>query len=482
MENNRVIRILSTFSRKEMTRFNDLVHSPYFNKHQEVRLLVHYMNKIYPNFNQKHCNRYQLSKVIYPGETHRQNKLAVLFTYTYRLLEVFLLQEELKEESIYQQVLLIRNLRRRKQMKDMERSIRLLDNSLQQHLFRDNSFYRGQYYLAAEKDNYQVLAKMSQQDNSLEKKQQFLDTTYLIEKLKDACEMQVRTNILKVNYSTRLLEAVLQEVSENLAEYCQVPPVLVFYQIYLMLTEKEEQYYFEVVKSLQKEEHFFPKDSLQAIYNYLQNYCIAQINRGNGLFMKELFKLYQLQLEKSLILEDPYTFEWHYKNIVTVGLRLEATDWVGHFIQEYKTYLPEEVRENAYSFNLASYYYAIQQLDKVLDLLTQVEYKHIRYSFGAKALLLRTYFDLGEDEVLLSQIDSFWQYLYRNRSINESRIEGFKNLLKYLKKLVLLRTQKGVVEKDKWFQEVEQLSISVEQVSNIINKTWLMDKIYQFKN
>lgn len=480
MENNRVIKIVATFSRKEMTRFHELVQSPYFIKHKDVRKLVKYLNKIYPNFNGDTCNRFVLSKKLFPGKDHDQSKIAIVFTYTYRALEIFLIQEEFAQEEIYQKVLSIQSLRKRNQLKYLERTIRILDNLLEKHPFKDVDFYRGHYHLASERDNYQLLSDMAQRDNSLQQKQQLLDTTYLIEKLRDACEMQVRTNILKVNYSTRLLEAVLQEVAENLEEYRKIPPIFIFYQIYLMLTQKEEQYYFEVVQTLDEQKEVFPKETLQGIYNYLQNYCIAQINKGNGQFMNELFKLYQNQLENALILEDFLMFEWHYKNIVTVGLRVGATDWVARFIEKYKRYLPEEVRENAYSFNLASYYYAKQELGKVLRLLTQVEYNHIRYSFGAKTLLLRTYFDLEEDEVLLSQIDAFWQYLYRNRYTNPSRIEGLQNFVRYLRKLVLLRTQKEVMDKDKLKLDLEKLSTTVAETHNIINKDWLVEKIGEF--
>ena len=98
-------------------------------------------------------------------------------------------------------------------------------------------------------------------------------------------------------------------------------------------------------------------------------------------------------------------------------------DWTKEFIEKFKDYLHPEVVENAYTYNLASYYYSTNQLDKVLDLLVKVEYTDIQYSIGAKSLLLRTYYDLEENEALLSLTRSFKQYLKRNRLIPEKAEE-----------------------------------------------------------
>ena len=70
------------------------------------------------------------------------------------------------------------------------------------------------------------------------------------------------------------------------------------------------------------------------MYNYFQNYCIQQINRGERQFLKETFNLFKDQLEKELLL-DEYGFldQWHYKNIVTTAIRLKEMEWTQNFIE-----------------------------------------------------------------------------------------------------------------------------------------------------
>ena len=65
MLRNNLIKILNTFSRKEMTRFVEFSRSPYFNKHEEVGMLIDYLNKTYPNFNAQNCQREVIFKITF---------------------------------------------------------------------------------------------------------------------------------------------------------------------------------------------------------------------------------------------------------------------------------------------------------------------------------------------------------------------------------------------------------------------------------
>ena len=53
MKNNKLITLLRDFSRKEMTRFVEFVHSPYYNKHGEVRQLIAYFGRFIRNLMRK---------------------------------------------------------------------------------------------------------------------------------------------------------------------------------------------------------------------------------------------------------------------------------------------------------------------------------------------------------------------------------------------------------------------------------------------
>ena len=425
----------------------------------------------------KPVDRERIFQALYPGQKHDQSQLALIFTYTLKLFEKFLVQERFKERMPLHNILLLNDLRNREHYALYEKVLHRSETKLIKGERRDSSFYNRKFQLAQEADNYYKQTQKRRKDDSIQHKQKNLDLFYLSEKLKDACEMEVRRKILKVNYNTHLLDAVIQEVGDNLEVYRQEPSIYMYYTLYQMILHSDHSFYFKAYEVLKKNQGYFEQPELKSLYNYLQNYCIGQINLGKTQFLKEVFKLYQSQIAQDLLIEDGYLSEWHYKNIVTTGIRLGEMDWVGHFVETYKEKLHPESRENAYMFNLASYFYATQQLGKVLDVLQKVEYNDLRYNLGAKALLLRTYYDLEEYEPLFSLAESFKQYLLRNKLMSDSRRVGYANLFRLTRRTAQVKANVGFVSMEKTQKELKKLEKDIKESKAIFNKSWLEEKI-----
>lgn len=477
MHNNILIRLLHSFERREMTRFREFACSPYFNKHEGVRALVCYLSDIFPGFNAQNCRREVVFQAVFPGQPHEQGKLALIFTYTMRLAEYFLKIEKAATEDELEDTLLLEQLREKKQFKLYERRLAKTEKAQGEGSTGDSSWYYRQYRLANEADQYFNTISERRTDDSLQRKQHFLDRFYLAEKLRDACEMQVRSRILKVSYSDPMQEKALAFADAHIKELEKEPAIAMYYWLYRMVSKPAPANYFQALSALERHQAALPTAEQKAIYNYLQNFCIQKINEGEARFLAEVFELYKAQLGRELLLENGYLSEWHYKNIVTTGIRLREMNWVRAFIENYREKLPEEARENAYRFNLASYFYAARQYDEVLRLLIQVEYRDLRYSLGAKALLLRTYYDLDEYEALSSLADSFKQYLHRNRLMADVRREGYHNLFKLTRRAAGLRANIGYYSKEKSRKELLKLRESINKAGAIFNKSWLLEKV-----
>ncbi len=462
-----------------MTRFKEFVHSPYHNKHRGVRALVEHLSQIYPDFSEKSCDRSCLFQVIFPGEAHDQSKLATVFTYAMRMGEQFLITEQFRQREGLHRVLLLQNLRQKEQNRHYEKVLKTQTQWLERNPYRDGTHFNRRFLMLAEADQYFSEQARYSRGGSIQRKQDSLDHYYLSKKLKDACEMHVRRRIMQQEYQNPLFEALLQEVRSNLSQYAAVPPVMVYFQLYQMIRNGGDQDYHQALEAVREKAPFFPKRELQNLYNYLQNHCIQQINQGNRNFLKEIFELYKFQLEDDLLFINGYLPEWHYKNIVSSGLLLGEQAWVKDFIENYRTHLAPDVVENAYSYNLAFYYYETQQYGRVLDLLVHLEYSDVRYALNAKLLLLKTYYDLDEYETLLSLSDSFRHYLQRKKEISDFNREGYYQLLRFTRKAIQIKMKVGYVSRERSMNDLQKLRTEIEKAKTRFSQAWLESKLQE---
>ena len=400
--------------------------------------------------------------------------MALLFTYTVRLFEQFIIQKIINEENNFSnEILSLKILRKRGLDGLFEKRLNKMED---QPMVQGSQFHLNNYLLKTEINQYFSQFPSPENHKYLIEKQKQLDLFLMTEKLKDACEMYLRHQILKVPFELNFIETILIEFEKKEAFYEKIPTISIYYNIYKLLINKELSQYQTVLAQLKVHEQSLPKSELENIYNYLQNFCIQKINQGNQHFLTELFKIYQSQLTKELLFRSGYLPEFHYKNIVTTGLREQAHEWVYEFIEKYKPKLNPITAENAYSYNLANYYYFTKQYEKVLELLIRVEYTDVRYSLDAKTLLLRTYFELEEGEALLSLSDAFRQYLKRNRQVSEVNRKGYLNLLKFAKKVFQLKTNANYWLKEKLKKECKKVEMEIQASDLIFNQSWLMEK------
>jgi hypothetical protein len=159
----------------------------------------------------------------------------------------------------------------------------------------------------------------------------------------------------------------------------------------------------------------------------------------------------------------------HFKNIVTVGIRQQAYNWTEDFIDRYRLYLPEEEAENAFTYNMAILQEARGNYRQVKRLLLAVEFTDERYALGARSVLLRTYYDLEDFEMLRYQFSSFRMYLHRNRKISAVQKELHLNLIRITQKLV--RYQEG------GSISLEEIQDQISRTSHLASRRWLERKV-----
>ena len=466
--NNKVIAVLLTFSKYELNRFKKMVASPFFNENQVLlELLEVYMSNL-----KKHqmvpYSKEQIWRFIDSKHKYNDTKFRRLNSDLLKLTESFLMYIALEKQPTQAQNLLLKEIKERSIDKMYNGAIKQAKSLQNNNEKRDAKFYHDAYVLELELAAIQERTFKRSDESNIDALHKNLDYFYLGEKLKQYCSLLNLKEVVSVDFEPMLIEEILEHLQKH--TYENIPSIEVYHKILLCLKDENNAiYYTQFCQYLNQHADYFLINEARTLYGMAQNYCIKKINTGHPQYLEELFKLYQTVLDKKIIFHQETLSPWDYKNIVTVGIRIEAYDWIENFIVTYKESLPKNYQENAYTYNLAKLYFNKRDFDKVIQLLLTVEYQDIFYQLDSKTLLLKTYYELDEEEALHALLDSFKVLLSRKKVVTSAYKSNYMNLVKHTRKLMDARNGK--------MQKLTQLKVDIETDSNVADLGWLKAKI-----
>lgn len=461
----------------EKARFKAFVDSPYFNKHEGVRKLVAW---VLEQSGRSDGLTEGVADHLFPGDAQRHKKVAPLLSQGMRLYEEWLGQEVLSagKDKVPIWLAALEHLRIRGQWKLHEKLANRIEKVIQRREVSDPDQLEWFFKLAWEREQRYVSQSPFHEDPWLQEKVDRLDAYFACEALSCACEIETRRSVLNIHTRQSIFLRWLEQ--EDLPDWLEaVPLVRAWYLVFQTLRQDNEKSFREAMTFLAEQGDAFEKRMLASLFNYLGNFCARQINKGKSSYLEAMFELYRIQLDKGLLTLEGYISEWQYKNIVATGLLLGHNDWVYHFIHDYRAHLPEEARTNAFTYNLAYYYYATTQFDKVLELLLQVEYRDLRYYVGAKSLLLKTYYELDEGDALRALVSSTRQYLKRKEILTYGRRKAFLRFLGLTLQCYNLLQDWKILHPAEVDKRLFKLRNAIAGNQEIINPDWLWQKWHE---
>jgi hypothetical protein len=479
MLQSKLITTLKTLSEKEIKQFQLWAKAEAFNKNKSIIQLLNIISRFAPNFDEKKAQqglqKQVVFKKIFPKESYNNLRLNNLLSDTYLLLSDFLAYQNFQKSNSLTRLCLMNELFEKGLYKNVEQESRKFRQLQDSSTTRNASFYFDEYLFYKQKDALFLSKPNRTADINLQLKNDQLDLFYFATKLKIACDMNSRNAVIQANYQSPFLNELLQQYRDNQAHFENIPAIHVYYQVLQMLNNQDDsQYYYQLKSTLADNLPSFPNEELRTLYDYARNYCIRKINNGETAYYQEILNLYQFLLDKQIIFKNGYLTQWDYKNIITVGLRLQTYEWTENFIKTYKNNLPENVRENAYVYNLASFYYETHRYKQSLQLLHEVKFTDTTYPLGAKIIQLKSYYELQETEPFYALTDAFQIFVKRNRQLSDYRKTAYLNLIILTKKIFKLREQKGFIANSVWQNRYDKIKSKIES-QRVANKDWILE-------
>ncbi len=475
MKETKIYKLLACFDKYEINKCRKLLKSPYFNSDETLVVFFDLLVEDIHTNKSKKLEKTFIWQHLNSDKPFNDTRFRKYSSDLLKLVMQYLAQSSFENNTLEKLAALAKTAKDKKIRVLYDTLIHKMEEVLEKKDKESAEYFQFIYQIEEHKFDLDYDEINRNIEPTYEKISYQLDQFYLASKLLLYLKATSWKNLVSGKYDFNL--AFIDEIIaalKNPSFYEQASMLVKMYFHAAQITREKDS--FENYKTL-KELLLTYNELISAreayyFYQYILNYCTINLNQGKPAFAEELFSVYVDMIQTNYILDEGVISPYNFKNIVTLSARLEKYDWAEKFVHNYVKYLPAETADNAKTFNLATLYYYKKDYGRVIELLRDVEYEDITYNLGAKNLLIYVYYETDEVDALYPLLDSFRVYLDRKKEIPDQRKNNFKNLIRFVKKL--LKTIPG----DK--KALEKLKEELVATPNV-DKRWLMEKIEELR-
>lgn len=463
MADSLLMQTLKQFTPKDLRLLQDVVHSPCFNRRDDVTRLCDYIVEHIGKPERKVFEPERLFAAALPGRPYHKQSLRYVMSYLLDVVRQFLAWSEWQADTAEQQRYLVRALHHRNLDTLFEKEWQRAVSEAGKAALRDARQHFRRYQLHQEHLERAARHERSSRIN-LQPLPDELTVFYVSEMLRHACSATSHQAIAGQEYRFSLLENILEVVEQE--GMMHTPAIAIYYHAYKMLQSTGEQKHFEQLKTLLiEQESAFSREEMRGLYLLAINGCIRRMNTGQLEYIREAFELYRAALDRDFLKENGVMSGFTYKNIIRIGVALGEIGWTEQFLEQYKIQLHPNERDNLHRYNRAFLYFQQQDYARAMPLLQQVDLEDPHNNLDARRMLLRSYYELGEWAALESLLQSFSAYLRRQKQLGYHRQTNEK-LLYFTKKL--METNRGNRH------AMADLRKELEATPEVAERAWLL--------
>ncbi|MGB1205069.1 MAG: hypothetical protein ACPG5B_05445 [Chitinophagales bacterium] len=475
--------LLENLTHNEMPRLADYVHSPFFNKDENVCRLYDFLHKKkqskqgleFSFFDKKTVGKY-----LFPQKeiAKAERKTAALMKKLEQLIFDFLVILKREENSKEDITLLLESLNDR-HIDAVWLKVWQKYNKKQEAIKTNIYDFRHAYLLAQNWHEYAILDPKLKLETDLQKVATRFEEYCVAQLLEYACALFNKAQKTKKKGGLKLLSAVLDMAEqEKLAE--KQPLIACYKTIVLLLETQEQQYFEELLVVLKQNSRRLDKIELSGIYTIAINYCIAKYRQGDSSFSEHILTLYEQMLENDFLITNHYLAHNHFKNILTIALKFQKIAWAKQFVATYGKRLNPDIRKDMIHFCKGIIAFYEKKYEAAQSLLLQVNEFNFVYHLNKETLLLKVFY-VCKYRFFISKLDTFKSYLRQNKKLTSDTRTAHHNFCKALKTLENIRTdllfwKTNEKKQEKIRLQAEKLTEFLLSDKNIAEKSWLLEQ------
>lgn len=463
MYTSKLGQLLLTFNTSDWKRFLTFVESPYFNTNTDV---IRLGQSVYQLRGSESITKAEVYRHCFPGQPFDTQRMGTLMNYLLKLAEHFLSVEKfLKDdfESVKDQLW---ELSDRKLSKHYDFLLRKLEKQLGKDDNKISAVHLSRQFRLAEVKMFHFSnQKVRRGDPIMQEVYQKLNLYYYTRVLQYSCALISWQ--LVVNGKFELSKVTTNLIEDLYKDPPKYPLILIYLSIYKAIVTGEEEnglHFQNLLAYLEKYEQRIEHDEIKEIYLYAINFCARKIRKGENSYSTIVLNLYDEGIRHKYLHTNGYLSHWTYTNVVKMGLLQHRYDWVEEFINRYKEELQPEFYEDAFHFNLAELYFTKGLYNEVLDHIQHLSFSDPYYNLGTRMIMIKTFYELNEEESLLARLASFTIYLKRDTNLSSTYQQTCLNFCKLLHQILKVNSD----------QKKEKLIREIEQTKPLAERNWLL--------
>lgn len=486
-----IIKILKTFSPKEIVEFGKLLSSPYFNNHSTLVILFNELKNHYPEFNDTVLSKEYLFTLVNKGKKYDDRLFQKYLSRLNKLAEEFLNLAEMKADKNFREINILNQLSKRELNDVYSRKINEFEKTYEKTKLNEDYYYilhklsiiKYNHYSS---ENYSHLHKKEilKTYNNLIKYFVFNSANYINQLTSDRYSYNIpeELNISGAYYD-------INELIKNLRFLIKrTPPSDKKRLLYLDLIlndlkmnsekDKEGMNAYRKLKELVFKNSSLISNGLLLFYvERLNVYCVLEYTGGYSGMDRELFENYNFLIDNKLFFLDdiPDLRILDFRAILNNAIRIGEIEWIEKFLIDSKSMIRKESRNNFFSYGYSVLLFYKKNYSEALDHISMIKNEPLPVTIDIYILKIKIFYELGFYDSALSYAESFRHYILGNKIISEYVENLLSNFIRYFKNILTLKKKPSDRIKNK-------LLFELNESNKLREKRWLLEKLGELIN
>lgn len=449
-----LLEIIRTFSKQELSKFEDFVRSPFFNKKENIDKLFLHIKKYSPSYENVNLEKEKVWKSLFQDTEYNYGIMKNLIFDLNKLAEQFVAELKYAKDKFKYNEYLMTALCDRELKKiyinkyksfDPAPDLKLIDENnllISDHInyvykmYYLNFFYHHQY-----DQNYKVEDLQVIRDSCL-------ITNFLIQLFTAFNDVAAINNFRNTdignNPVTKFIDVIspsMESIIDSLKDTPAVNPsyLNIYYLMYRTFTEKTEEQYLEFKDAVFKLKDI-PKSNLQDLHFFILNALhIVKVEKLNG--YKETIEVLDSLIEHNAILDiknGMMPLHVFNKYILDCSF-LKDTERLRSFTDRFISKLEPELRENSKNHVNFMISFINKEYDEALNYFSLLDIPYFTLKVSLRSQKAMCLYETDNYEMFLNEFDNVKHFISNNKSLVDNFKLQLNNIYSHIKRLFNLK-------------------------------------------